>query len=188
MGNVILHIGSPKTATTSFQSVLHNKCEQLTNFGFKVVKSDVLGDVDVAQFPEISEYILREELDTHPRFFSPHFRLSSKKTEFLNSIRAAVQSPEETLIISCEDLFHVNNEDEIELLISCLKPRKIIKVVCVLRERNAYLVSLKKQLLQSGIPLSSNTQSVNFIHPESWLVDYQRVSSLYGKCVGAKIS
>ena len=47
-------------------------------------------------------------------------------------------------------MFHVNNEDEIELLISCLKPRKIIKVVCVLRERNAYLVSPQKTIVTVG--------------------------------------
>ena len=184
--NVFIHIGTPKTGSTFLQNLLSNRLSELASSNFSVARSEFLkGSGNECQFLELSELILREYLDTHPRIKFPHLRLSSVKENFMRIVEKTFNESLQNLIISHEDLCFIRTNQEAELLQQLLsKYFQNIKIIVCLREPSQFLNSYIKQLFYSGIPLSDSPDSINNISTNSWIIDYEQIIRVYSSAFG----
>jgi len=184
--SVVIHIGTPKTGSTFFQYLLGNRLDELASCNFSVAKSEFLkGSGNECQFLELSELILRDYLDTHPRIKFPHLRLSSVKEKFFKVVEKTFQTSLSNLIVSHEDLCFIRTQKEAELLQQILSNYfQNIKIVVCLREPSQFLKSYTKQLFHSGIALSSSPDSINNVSSNSWIIDYEEIIRVYSETFG----
>lgn len=181
MKKLILHAGMPKTGTTAFQFLLGKYADKLSNFSIHIANSPNR-EPYVRQYTEISEYLLRINLDTHLRQWFPHVLLPSVREEFLLDIKSNLESPCENVIMSSEDLFFIRSEEELEKLVNLTE--RTIHVVIALRSPKSFLKSYRNQIYKNNMLPSLHKDSVNYVESDSWIVNYEEVKSLYEKFTG----
>ncbi len=179
----ILHIGTHKTGTTSFQAALHDNFDQLLDCGIRVFESRLTETRGWAH--ELPLLSVRPELTIPLRLMIPDSTLSTFQTEAYDHVRRQVLTPEPVLIASHEELSFIRRHEEVEFLAKLLNGRQI-QVVIALREKNSFLRSYRNQLTQMGYPTSSPYQdSFMYTKEDSWIVDRTGLVGAFSDVLGS---
>lgn len=179
---VLLHIGAPKTGTTSFQSWLSRNREPLLNHGFKVYQS-MLG---LDNHLEIANAVIRPGRDTFGRLRGVVKDCRDQlavEHHYASSFIAA--HAHQNIVISTEALFLVRFEDEINSLLNLLGPNRC-HVYIVRRKQWDFLDAYRRQLYKNPRRRSSpNFDSCCYIEADTWIADFHRVEKIYADGFGA---
>jgi hypothetical protein len=163
--NLILHIGSPKTGTSSIQKALINNKELLNEYGYHYL--ECLRWHDGAHH-ELA-FSIRDK---------SYGELSFCLEDSLNKIETEVKETEiDNIIISSEILFY-DTEKDIESFIKLKKLFRSITLVCYLREPFDYLESLYKQMIKDPHDQCSEAPS-EFIKNHLKNIQYDEILSSY---------
>lgn len=175
----VIHIGTQKTGTTSFQKVLHESRDGLEAQGILLATDDGSGLSTV-----IAHLVVRTELQPPFRLDNPDLNLRSRQREFRQHIRQQVTSDYQTVIFSHEALSFVRTAREIRVLRRLMFPRKV-RIVVTVRSPHDFLDSWRSQLLRnhnSG-PSDFDGSFMN-TRPDSWLVRFDDLIGLYAAAFG----
>ena len=137
MKHVVLHIGTGKTGTSTIQNALYVSRSLLKKHNVDYarccrVQVDHFGEAIVAHY-KLAE-IIQNRADEELKAFR----------EYIND------SPLETIIFSCENLYHHLGEKEVELLASLLHGCRVT-IVCYVRRQDLYIESAYKQQVKVGV-------------------------------------
>ena len=181
----IIHIGQHKTGTTSLQHYLQSQREPLARAGL-YVPDTLLGFDNPSHFllnvyaldpqrESTAKLQLRETTD--PAFFEG---LGERLQEAIAGHYQQARS------LGCRDILWTN--EGLYLLDSDTEYQRLrqlfvdfsshIACVCCFRDRDSFLASYRRQLLDQGMPLSTDPSSYRYVEADSWLVDYTRKRSL----------
>lgn len=171
---VILHIGIHKTGTSALQLWLDDHEEILAKTGFLYPKS-------------LSYYPAHQELawsmhDTLPSYADKEF----KKDEVLDYYRNAIASsdPKSVVILSSEDLCHLNPFQIGELATFFNEMDVDVKIVCFIRKPIDYLVSTYHHRI-IHFRERRKFREVTFEMPTLYLIDYPARLSAWANEFGA---
>ncbi len=175
MSKAFVHIGLPKTGTTSFQSTLQHAYAALLESGVRVLTYE--GSIDSMAAPtlalQLGPIVIRPELDAWFRQLMPETVLPEFLRECEASVRCTVAAEEPIVVASFEGLSLMRTREEVARLRELFAPRELF-VIFVLREKESYRKSFRRQLNYVGIrtwsPLSSSCSNLS---EDSWLFDQQ---------------
>jgi hypothetical protein len=166
----MIHIGTHKTGTTSFQTWAEQHATDLSYF------TGMFGP----NHYELALACTRLDRNMTPqrRHFDwcvPGWRESVK-------VHVRAQTSHD-LLVSCEDLSLFRYADEIERLQSLFHPLDL-EVVVVLRDPVQFLRSYRGQLERMGFPPSPHRESFAYTEDDSWLIDYESLLAVYRDALG----
>jgi hypothetical protein len=150
--DLILHIGTTKTGSTSIQAVLARNRAALAAQGVLYPKSPGDAQHDLLAYALMENHVLRNRLDTSLWMgLSPEVRIAQFRQEFADEIRGAPPGIKQ-VIVSTEFIYILLRQpSEVQRLHDLLAPLfDTIKVVIYLRRQDAHFTSLYTQLLRSG--------------------------------------
>lgn len=176
----ILHIGTHRTGTTSFQrwaSTHRHELSHATGLDY----DGVLGP----NHAEIPMLCLRTNRSMRMRARLPDWCLDEWQRKARAHIRDQCARPSRALLASAEGLSYIRHRDEVERLVELLSPRRIALVVA-LRERSSFLRSYRQALAKAGFPASPHRESFAYVADDSWLVDYGALLRVYRGALGAE--
>jgi hypothetical protein len=175
---VILHIGTHKTGSTSFQKYVHHDRDRLARAGIAVYDSFerptnhielYLGTLD----PRV-ETFGRQRLDGR---YGPDYAARVKDS----IARQMAAAPGETMLFTTEGLSLLRTPEECRHLRG-LFPDDVTRfdIVCVLRDKPGFLASYRTQLLKRpGRQPSADPRSALYVEDDTWLIDYDRMIQAY---------
>lgn len=161
---VVVHIGLHKTGTTSFQESLRRSRSELALRGIAVQCQSV----------HLNQLVVRPELDTDWRRWSPFTTLPSFQSRAREVVDSFVTKAPDLLVISDEGLSLARSVEEFQRLKELLAPRQV-KIVLVLRDRTNYLSSLRKELSQHWPITGLWPDSFMYLEDDSWHGDFARL-------------
>jgi hypothetical protein len=180
--SVLLHIGTHKTGTTSFQSLLNDKAAALKLNGFGVYESYLTNTLGLAH--EVALLAVRADLNIPLRCMIPDSTLRTMRLEMQRHVLNQSARSEPTLVISHEALSFIRTSSEVECLAK-LFPGRRLKVVVVLRDERSFLRSWRNQLSRMGFPSESPyVDSFMNTSPGTWLTDWQALISSFAEVCG----
>jgi hypothetical protein len=116
----------------------------------------------------LANAVVRLDIDAYFRLCAPESLLSSVLLSSELHVHEQSQAPGRLLVASMEGLSLVSSRDEVLRLVDVLHPRKV-RVVVVLRDKAAYLASLRLQLVRLGLhPNSPYPDSCLYLEDDSW--------------------
>jgi hypothetical protein len=179
--HVLLHVGTHKTGSTSLQLFLRDHNDGLLARSGAHYPSGLLLPILHADLPLLA---IRRERDWPARIRFP----DTRDPAWLAAAEAHVReqhaaSSRPTLVYSHEDLSYVRFDDEVDRLRE-LFGALTVRVVVYLREPAAFLRSYRQQLEAMGFPASNDRDSFAYVEPDSWLVDYDALVSVYRRGFG----
>lgn len=182
---VLLHIGLPKTGTTSIQRLLQANVPKLQAQGFDVYRANLLGRKNAVEL-QISS--IRDDVTTLSKIVFPdvdqnelHARTRAAISDFLAQTKA------DRIIFSCEDLHLLRTSEE------CARLRKLFpedvrfEVFMVLREPQEWLKSYTEQIVKIKMPgreISDDPTSALYVKPDTWVLDFKALARCYSDNVG----
>lgn len=163
MGQIWLHIGSPKTGTTSLQGFLNDNQKQL------------LDETQVNFMKTGRAHIAHNELAAATR--------SGEVARFFDqAAKEADALPDAQHIITSEQLFHpFTSRKLVNDVPDHIKSR--VKVICYIRRQDNYLEALYKQFLKNN-RIQPNRQS--FLAKSQKHARYLDILNAYGRTFGAE--
>ena len=169
----ILHIGTHKTGTTSFQHWLRIHSKRLK------IDHDV--DIYEGLFQNSREVALlcadgSKQYPTMRRI--PEWNTEHWQEHVGEYVRTQIERPVQTLVIASETLSFLRNPSELSALAALLSPREV-SVVVTLREKDDFLRSWGEHLTRDGFVLSDDPTSFAYVKPDSWLADYDDLLGAY---------
>ena len=178
MKTVILHIGLPKTGSTSLQFLLGENRRKLLrqNADF------FLGSLARHRFNHSELYlsVLRDGVTTfaHQKFT---FEKEALRTATRGKVRNFVnRSKAKTLLFSAEGLSFLRTEEELRHLRELFPESVRFRIFLVERRAEEWLESWRKQILSKpGRMLSSDTKSTLYVEADTWLTDFALLKDLY---------
>jgi len=187
MRKILLHIGTFKTGTTSFQHWF--------NEHLKVIYATTGVRWHQGQYPDSRE-IAAICLDPHKEtpamvygFFPPRF--SSEWFTWAAEVRANIQreieSSNDPIFFSCEALCLLRTDSELERLKE-LFPADRTHIIVTLRDPKDFLSSWRKHLRQDFYRESKDPMSFAYVKKDSWLTDYEELHNAYLKHYGEHIT
>jgi len=182
---VFIHIGSPKTGTTSFQKALWNTRDSLaSDHDTWVVSGKIFPGRGISQCIEIALFVLRSGLDSSPRRTLQEFgNAEISREELQRTLLGELGLNYGKFIISNEDLFFARTKQEASCLLSLLEGFDVA-IVLVLRDRNAFARSYNHQVQKQGSQ-SEDRESVNYTQSDSWIYNYGDCMDTYAYIFGA---
>jgi len=180
--DVVLHIGTHKTGTTSFQAVLASTASPLADLGVHVFRSQLS---DIASWShELALIAVRSELNIPLRCMFPDSTLPSMQSEMRQHVFSEMQPPAQRVIASHEALSFIRTSQEVENLVEVLAARSC-KVVVVLRNPESFLESWKRQLASMGYATNSPYPD-SYMNTEfsSWLTEWDVMIDAYAAIIG----
>lgn len=181
MKRALLHIGTPKTGTTSFQEWLWaNRVELEGTHGVRVYEG--LFGPNHYEFGLLCRRASRNgfgELE-FPDHCLPEWR--SKATAHIRGQVEAASSDGCNLVISSEVISFLRHDDELAKLADLLEGLEISPFAMV-REPASFLKSWRRQIGPGG--WSANRSSAGYTEPDSWLVDYAAMEEAFTRAFGA---
>ena len=176
--DVVLHIGTHKTGTTSFQATLAASAASLASHGVHVFQSGLTKRTGWSH--ELALISLRSELNIPLRNMFPDSSLPSMQRQMLQDCISQMQSPARRVVASHEALSFIRTRQEVEAL-----DGRVCKVVCVLRDAESFLQSWKNQLAKTKQATSSaHFESFMNTDPDSWIVDWDELIGAYAGVLG----
>jgi hypothetical protein len=170
---IILHIGTHKTGSTSIQNYLMHNQEQLRRNGFVFL----CGPTGKPNFKEIFHAACAPQRRhllalRHPEVLKRMWIKFGLKRFIAKHVRENLGL---CTIISSELLSLLRLPEEIEKLGSLFPATAKFKIILCLREKPDFLESMKRQLRAQDITLSKQQNNSNYVEPDSWLVDYDSI-------------
>lgn len=179
---LVLHIGTHKTGTTAFQRYMRDNLAFFHRTGLQYR----IRDDGSPQARELALVALRDELQPPMRRDDPDLMLDEARHEMNRNIRSwLAECHQPTALMSHEALSFLRSPDETERLKDLLGDDREISILLVVRKPEDYLRSMRGQLEKRGFTGKSRFRtSVNYTEPDSWLVDYERLISVYNAAFG----
>lgn len=181
--DIILHIGTHKTGSTTVQSYLKANQRSLAKNHIDFFQGSFIPENHIELYLSCIERD-RDTLAQHTMEIGgldALFEQTRRRvTEFIS------QSSASTIIFSTEGLSLLRSREELDRLVQIFDPKTHrVRVVCVLRDKSDYLAAYRKQILKvPGRRFSDNPRSALYVEPDSWLVDYDRLLTSYRKAFG----
>lgn len=178
MTRVILHIGTLKTGTTSFQKWFSDNEAHITAAtGVRWFRGD---------FPdarEIAAACVDADRPTPAMAlgFFPQRGTSewhSWRTGVEQNLRRQIGGSDMPIMVSCEALCLLRTPDELARLAQLL-PTESTEVIVTLRDPRGFLDSWKQHLEHDFFRRSTDPGSFAYVSDDSWLVDYDALTRAY---------
>jgi len=178
MGRVILHIGTLKTGTTSFQRWFSDNESAIGDAtGFRWFRGD---------FPdarEIAAACIDETRETPAMalgFFPARGtdEWSAWVRNVTTAVRDRVTASDAPLVVSCEALCLLRTPAEMRRLAELFDPAST-DIVLTLRSPEGFLRSWKQHLEHDFFRRSNDPSSFAYVADDSWLVDYASLEAAY---------
>jgi hypothetical protein len=177
---VVLHIGVHKTGTTSIQNWAHQNRDDLrTRLGLDVYFGRLGGKNHI----ELPLLCMRSDRNLHARVMHPDSCLPSWHAETRRHIAEQLASPAPSMFISAESLSFLRYPDELATLRELLGSREV-RVIVFLRDPQDYLRSYRAQVEKMGYAPSRYPESFNYVEPDTWLIDFDRLLGAYTDAFG----
>jgi len=181
MHHIVLHIGTHKTGTTSFQNWLERNADALAAERFHVYPYE--GAL------KISAACIRDECaDIPPLYGNPDWqqRRAALHAECKAEVAAFLdRRPQGTTVISCEHLSFFRTERETSRLRSLFPETADVSVILVLRDKDAFLRSYRNQVIKiSASRLSYDKASPYYCRRDTWLTDFESIRTCFEKEFG----
>jgi hypothetical protein len=181
MATALVHIGTHKTGTTSFQKWTDDHRQGLLDRnGIHVYRGQHLP----ANAPELAVLCLRANRMSPAKEILVESSLQEWRDETARHVAEQVASDAEHLLVSAEDLSLLRHDDEVERLRELLAPRDLRVAVC-LRDPASFLASYRLQLKRMGQPPSRFPSSHRNFGPDSWLVQWDEMLDVWRRVLGA---
>ncbi len=186
---VVLHIGTHRTGTTSIQQALADERQGLlARVGFRFPETPVMRNVHVElQFASTR----RDRLEALARFYDwmlgriEYPIRHCQDPAWLDATHAAVAATDgDRLVYSVEGLSLLRHPDEIERVVS-LFDGSDLSVVMFVREPAEFLRSYEWSMRVLGLTMSDDPDSLLYVGPGSWVVDYETRAALWRDAIGA---
>jgi hypothetical protein len=174
----VLHIGTHKTGTTSFQAWAAEAREALRARGVRYFK----GMYGKNHF-DLAFLALRRNRNMPMRSKHPDWCLDEWQAEARAHLQEQSSGAERTLLCSAEALSYVRFADEVETLVELFAPRQV-QVVVAFREPDVFLQSYKEDLAVQGFRPSRYPESFAYVKPDTWLLRYDDLLDAYRSVLG----
>jgi hypothetical protein len=178
-GIAIVHIGTHRTGTTSFQRWAFTNRDELARGTGLEYYNGLFGP----NHYEIPMLCLRANRSMPMRAITPDWCLDEWQQRAAAHIREDASRGPRPLLISAEGMSYVRHPDEVARLVDLLHPRRV-SVVGVLRERASFLRSYGRALADAGFPPSPYRESFAYVEEDSWLVNYDALLGVYREVLG----
>ena len=187
MGRVILHIGTLKTGTTSFQRWFSDNEKAITSVtGVRWFRGEFPDAREIAaacidadrQTPAMA-------LGFFPDRGTPQWDEWVAKVR--DSVRSQIESSDQPLMVSCEALCLLRTPSEMARLAELFDPTTT-GVVLTLRSPEGFLRSWKQHLEHDFFRRSSDPTSFAYVANDSWLVDYEGLRAAYGRAFTQQVT
>jgi hypothetical protein len=179
---VVLHIGTHKTGTTSLQQFLRDHADTLLAEAGIDYPSGLVIPTAHAELPLLA---VRRERLWPARIRLPETQLPAWLAAAEVHVRQLLRSARhEVVALSHEDLSYVRFEDELAHLRDLLGDVPV-HVVVFLREPRSFLASYRAQLAATGFDPSPDPTSFAYLEADSWLVDNEGLLDGYRRTFGA---
>jgi len=169
----VVHIGTHKTGTSSFQGWGDdNRAEVQRLTGFRFFESSYA--VNAFEIPILA---VRQELDLHSVFRDGSNWVTP---EIQREMRAHIRSQldGQDLIISAEGLAFIRTAEEVDTLRELLDPYELDFIV-VQREPGDFLRSYTQWMKKSNIMPSNDPASCRYVGTGSWILYFDRFPKLF---------
>lgn len=179
---VLLHIGLPKTGSTSIQRLMKAEVFKLQEQGFDLYRGEVLSK----NCGELPFTTVREGLTTFQTGKFPNVDREAVFARTREVIRDFVTSSNaDRLVFSNENLSNIRTREECDRLKALFPADVRFKVYIVLREPKDWLRSYTSQIrkLPNRYP-SDDPASGFYVKPDTWLVDFDSLIACFSENVG----
>lgn len=181
---MIVHIGTHKTGSSSFQKYLQDHLEELRDHGYHVFRSTLCTKARPCTASEIALLATRKEILTPLRCLMPDYISEMAYKEMLDVVESEIARPEQIVLISEEELSLIRFPPEVSRLKELFKDRDV-EIIAVIREKITWLESWKKQMERLGLPSQSKyPDSVFYTQADSWLVDFDSMIKTFINAFG----
>lgn len=184
--SLVVHIGTHKTGTTSFQHALSSATDLLEASGrLRVFRSKYTPVRGWAH--EVPLLVVRPGLSIMLRRVFPDASLESAQALIRQHVASQFSSAVNTILMSHEALSYLRTQQEFNDFKSLIaESGRTPRFVVVLREKGAFLRSYRAQLSKMGMPSRSQYRdSVSYTEPDSWLADTGSLIHGYHQAFGA---
>lgn len=147
MKKVFIHIGLPKTATSSIQSFLYDNKHLLHRNEYHYIQTGLSQKLKC-------HHDMIWKLGLHNGLSYVKDNIQEFKESILNDLRIeSIKHADKTLILSSELLTFLNNFKELNPLLDIFKEREVFYIVN-LRRQDKFLESLYQQVVKDGVSLT----------------------------------
>ena len=179
MSTALVHIGTHKTGTTAFQQWAARHRDALLEQRDVALYDGLYGPSHL----EIPLLCLRDDRTMTGRRVVLDSVLGEWKDEVRRHVTEQVARPSSRLLISSESLSLLRYEDEVAALRDLLHPREIRVAVC-LRDPTDFLESYRCEMAKKGITPSRFRASHHYVEPDTWLVEWDQMLSVWRRVLG----
>jgi len=184
MKTALLHIGIPRTGTTSFQQWVYQHRSMLETAAGITMYESFVPHVRKSQIhPELLLLSQRPERDCVSKLKIENWATEAWQDGARELVATAVNSDAETIMFTHEGLFLLRHPDEVERLAHLLAPREIRVAVC-LREPQSFLCSYRGHMHRNDLALSSEPSSSFYLQDDSWIVDWADLLRVWRSVLG----
>jgi len=144
LNRVFIHIGLPKTATSSIQSFLYDSNAFLDQHGYHYLQTGLNHNLKCHH-----DLVWKLGLHNGPSYVEKD--IEQYKQEILDSLKAEVaNNPEKDLILSSELLTFIGDFKKLDPILEIFEGKEI-KYILNLRRQDRFLESLYQQVVKDGI-------------------------------------
>jgi hypothetical protein len=173
MSRVVLHIGLQKTGSTSLQYWMRDHEALLAEHNVRFPR----GWLRLNNHFELGLAFTRADRMTGPRTRADEWRSLVWRDQVLTQVLDDLSlHQDETTVLSNESLSLLRYDEEVAALRNFVGEAH---VVMYLRNPMSFLASLEAQYLKNGLSLSDDPDAYNYVKPDSWLIDYESLLSLW---------
>ncbi|AKF24128.1 hypothetical protein YH65_00940 [Sulfurovum lithotrophicum] len=164
--NVYIHIGLPKTATSSIQGFLYHNKSFLEEHGYHYIQTGLNHDLKC-------HHDLVWKLDLHKGPSYVEQDIAKYRNEILRDLAAEVEAHKgKNLVVSSELLTFIGDFRKLKPLLDVFKDKKV-KFILNLRRQDRFLESLYQQVVKDGVSLTFD----EWLHRSRGIANYNMLVS-----------
>jgi len=147
LNRIFIHIGLPKTATSSIQSFLYNNAAFLDQHGYHYIQTGLNHTLKCHH-----DLVWKLGLHKGPSYVEEN--VEKYKEEILVSLRSEVENnPDKDLILSSELLTFIGDFKKLNPVLEIFKGKEVNYIIN-LRRQDRFLESLYQQVVKDGVGLT----------------------------------
>jgi hypothetical protein len=179
----IIHIGLPKTGSTSLQHYLSENKKYLRRRGYDYFGDDFFGKTT---HTGLHYSVLRPGVETFSTIKYSNFDQNEVRLFTAKAIcQFFAQSQQDKLIFSSEGLSFLRTVEECKQLRNLFPESINFKIVLAMRQKDDWLKSYIKQIYkQQGRTPSQDPCSALYVEDDTWLTDFETLISVYEEVFG----